>query len=402
MKERVIVFGGDGFCGWPTALHLSNAGYDVIIVDNLSRRKIDIDLDAQSLTPIKSIYRRIDKWEELTGNRIEYYFVDISKHYRRLLEIFEKHKPKAVVHFAEQRSAPYSMKTPYLKRYTINNNTNATHNICCAIVESQLDIHLVHLGTTGYYGYSSVGLTIPEGYLNVKVTVDGDEKDLEIAYPPNPGSIYHLTKCMDPLIFAYYNKNDMLRITDLHQGIVYGTQTEETKRHEDLINRFDYCGDYGTVLNRFIMQTCCGHPLTVHGTGGQTRAFIHIRDTVRCVKIALQNPPNRGDKVKILNQTSECINVLELAEKISRMTDAEIRFYRNPRNEDPDNELKFDNTGFKALGWDPIMLDDSLMEEIIDIVKKYKNRCDMSKVICTSVWNDHIHVDNIGSNDPIK
>jgi len=402
MKERVIIFGGDGFCGWPTALHLSNAGYDIIIVDNLSRRKIDIELDAESLTPIKSIQKRIETWQKISGNEIIYYNFDISLHYKRLLELFETHKPKAVVHFAEQRSAPYSMKTPYHKRYTINNNTNATHNICCAIVESQLDIHLIHLGTTGYYGYSSVGLTIPEGYLNVKVEVDGDEKNLEIAYPPNPGSIYHLTKCMDPLIFAYYNKNDTLRITDLHQGIVYGTQTEQTRLHDDLINRFDYCGDYGTVLNRFIMQSQCGHPLTVHGTGGQTRAFIHLQDTVRCVKMALQNPPNRGQKVKILNQTSECMNILELAEKISAMTNTEIRFYRNPRNEDPANELKFDNTGFKALGWDPIMLEDSLMSEIIDIAKRYKDRCDISKIICTSVWNDHINIDNKGSELPVK
>jgi len=402
MKERVIVFGGDGFCGWPTALHLSESGYEVIIVDNLSRRKIDIELDANSLTPIKSIYKRIETWKQLTGNEIHYYNIDISVHYRRLLEVIEKHKPKAVVHFAEQRSAPYSMKSPYLKRYTIDNNTNATHNICCAIVESQLDVHLIHLGTTGYYGYSSVGLTIPEGYLNVKVDVDGDEKYLEIAYPPNPGSIYHLTKCMDPLIFSYYNKNDLMKITDLHQGIVYGTQTEETRMHEDLINRFDYCGDYGTVLNRFLMQSQVNHPITVHGTGGQTRAFIHIQDTVRCVKMALQNPPKRGNKVKILNQTSECRNILELAKIIRDITGGEIRFYRNPRNEDPDNELKFDNTGFKSLGWDPIMLDQSLMTEIIEITNKYKHRCDMSKIICTSVWNDHIQVDKTGSGEPIK
>ena len=234
MKETVIVFGGDGFCGWPTSLYLSKKGYKIIIVDNLSRRKIDTELGSNSLTPIQTIDKRIQAWEEITKEKIEFKLIDISNEYEEILSLLKEYKPKAIVHFAEQRAAPYSMKSPIQKRYTINNNINATHNILCAIVESRLDIHMIHLGSTGVYGYSSIGLEIPEGYLNVKVDVDGKEKEMEILYPPHPGSIYHLTKTMDALIFGYYNKNDNLRITDLHQGIVWGTQTAETKLMRDL------------------------------------------------------------------------------------------------------------------------------------------------------------------------
>lgn len=392
-KNKVIVFGGDGFCGWPTSLRLSSQGYDVVIVDNLSRRKIDVELGAESLTPISSIYDRIKKWKELTGREIKFVNIDIAAHYRRLLEVLENEKPGSVVHFAEQRAAPYSMKSPYHKRYTVNNNTNTTHNICCAIADSGLDIHLVHLGTTGYYGYSSVGMEIPEGYLPVKVDVDGQERKIEIMYPANPGSIYHLTKCHDALTFYYYNKNDDLRITDLHQGIVWGTQTPETKKHETLINRFDYDGDYGTVLNRFLMQSQINHPLTVHGVGGQTRAFIHIRDTVKCVQLAIEDPPQHEEKVKIFNQATECLNIGELARKVQRMTGAEIRHFKNPRREDNRNDLRISNKKFLELGLNPTTLDDGLMEEVMNIAKKYKHRVDKSQIICTSTWRPDMEVD---------
>ncbi|MCP3929872.1 MAG: NAD-dependent epimerase/dehydratase family protein, partial [Bacteroidetes bacterium] len=204
MKKTVIIFGGDGFCGWPTSLYLSKQGYDVIIVDNLSRRKIDIELECDTLTPIQPIHKRITAWKEKTGKDIRFKYIDLSKHYHRIVSLFNEVKPIAVVHFAEQRAAPYSMKGPVQKRYTVNNNINTNHNILCAIVESGLDIHMVHLGTTGVYGYSSIGMEIPEGYLNVKVDVDGVEKKMEIPYPPQPGSIYHMTKTMDALMFNYY------------------------------------------------------------------------------------------------------------------------------------------------------------------------------------------------------
>ena len=401
MKGPVIVFGGDGFCGWPTSLYLSKHGYDVVIVDNLSRRKIDIELACDSLTPIQPHQIRLSAWRELTGHYVDFRYIDIAENYPSVLALFKEIRPRAVVHFAEQRAAPYSMKGSAQKRYTVDNNINATHNILSAIVESGLDIHLVHLGTTGVYGYNSMNMTIPEGYLNVRIKVDGSEKEMEIPYPPQPGSIYHMTKTMDALMFNYYNHNDSLRITDLHQGIVWGTETGETMMDERLINRFDYCGDYGTVLNRFIMQAAVGHPLTVHGTGGQTRAFIHIQDTVQCIKMAIASPPSTGDRVRIFNQTTEQHNIHDLAEIISRMSGVEIRYYANPRKEDSKNALKLSCQGILEMGLAPKTLEEGLMSEIYDIAKKYRHRCDPANIICTSVWQKGMAIDTEGSTTPV-
>lgn len=394
--ETVLVLGGDGFVGWPTALKFSNSGFDVIIVDNQARRIADIELECNSLTPIQPIRKRLEAWKEITGKEIKYENFDVSDNYHRLLTLIKKYKPATIIHLAEQRAAPYSMKSSYHKRYTVNNNLNATNNVLCAIVESGVDSHLVHLGTTGYYGYSDVGMTIPEGYLPVKVDVNGKEKEIEIMYPPNPGSIYHMTKCQDAVLFLYFNKNDKVRITDLHQGIVWGTQTKETKFDERLINRFDYDGDYGTVLNRFLMQSQVDHPLTVYGTGGQTRAFIHIQNSVECIELAVLNPPKKGDRVRIFNQTTECLNVRKLAQNVSKITGAKLRYYDNPRNEDKKNDLKFINDGLLNLGLDPITLEIGLMEEVMDIAKKYKDRCILDKIICTSIWNKEKKIDYIG------
>jgi UDP-sulfoquinovose synthase len=386
MKKTILVLGGDGFCGWPTSLRLSNLGYDVIIVDNLSRRKIDIDLCCESLTPIVNIDQRIDAWREVSGKKIEFYNIDIAKEYNKLLSLIQLKKPSSIIHFAEQRSAPYSMKNSDTKRYTVDNNTNTTHNVLAAIVESGLDIHLVHLGTMGVYGYGTAGISVPEGYLEVTIKKDGIEASTEILYPANPGSIYHTTKTLDALLFFYYNKNDKLRITDLHQGIVWGTNTEETKLHPSLINRFDYDGDYGTVLNRFLMQAAIKYPLTIYGTGEQTRAFIHIQNTVECIHLAIENPPIKGERVKIFNQVTETHTLINLAQKISKITGVNIDFIENPRNEDAKNNLKADNKNFLDIGLKPIYLQDGLMEEVIDIANKYGHRVDKSKILPTSKW----------------
>lgn len=731
--KNIIVFGGDGFCGWPTSLHLSK-DYNIVIVDNLVRRKIDVELECKSLTPIQPISKRLATWKNLTDIDIRFEYMDVSDHYHRILSLFKEVKPKTVIHFAEQRSAPFSMKSPYHKRYTVNNNVNATNNILCAIVESGLDIHMIHLGcyddktevltesgwklfkdlnendkvatrtfedrsivykkpknilsynyngkmyeatgqrvnfcvtpnhrvmdvnkhkpgilrekypkdidgkisffdagfewkgqekdsfdiigkkvdaiswmrfvgwyiseggltykkgeqyritikqnkgdsdrileedidavaeqlelhvsknkknkchiysisnkklagfmkqfgrgsskkfipkkyrmlssdllkemldtlilgygsihgrgfryfscceklanhvqevalkcgftacvnngesktsyngqantvnispttrtsvdlknynngnwidyngkvycvevgedrysvvfvrrngkvlwsgnSTGVYGYGTAGMSIPEGYLRVKIETDNGIGDIEIPYPSHPGSIYHMTKTMDAEMFRYFNKNDDIRITDLHQGIVWGTQTEETRIHKDLINRFDWEGNFGTVLNRFLMQSQVGHPLTVHGSGGQTRAFINIQDTVKCIKIAVENPPVKEDKVKIFNQTTECLNIRELALKVASITGAEVRYYKNPRKEDDRNDLKFCNDEFMRLGLDPITLDNGLLKEIAEIASQYKHRCDVSKIICTSTWRDDITPDFEGNKKP--
>lgn len=395
-QERIIVLGGDGFCGWPTSLRLSREGYDVLIVDNLSRRKIDVELGCQSLTPIQPIERRLHTWKELTGRTIDFYNLNIAEDYNELERLIETVRPKAIVHFAEQRAAPYSMKSPRHKRYTVDNNINGTHNVLCAIVESGLDVHLVHLGTMGVYGYGTAGMSIPEGYLTVKVEIDGVDREIEIPYPPHPGSIYHMTKTLDALLFYYYNKNDDVRITDLHQGVVWGTNTEETMLHPDLINRFDWEGDYGTVLNRFLVEAAVGHPLTVHGTGGQTRAFIHIRDTVRCISLAIQHPPKRKERVKIFNQATETHRVRDLAALVARLTGAEIRHYINPRNEAPDNELVIHNEQFLELGLNPITLSEGLLQEVIDVATRYRDRVDRNKIITDSRWRADIPLDREG------
>ncbi|WP_085785499.1 NAD-dependent epimerase/dehydratase family protein [Ketogulonicigenium robustum] len=384
---NILVIGGDGFCGWPTALHLSNLGHEVTIVDNLSRRAIADELGAQSLTPIASIEDRIAAWQRVSGHQLGFVNLDVAQDYDGLAAVLNLLKPDTVIHFGEQRAAPYSMKGPRQKRYTVDNNLNGTHNLLVAIAELKLDIHVVHLGTMGVYGYDGDGLEIPEGYLDVKVeTPDGRLLPRSILYPTNPGSVYHMTKSLDQLLFQFYAKNDQIRITDLHQGIVWGTQTDETRLDDALINRFDYDGDYGTVLNRFLIEAAIGYPLTVHGTGGQTRAFINIQDTVRCIALAVANPPERGERVRVRNQMTETHRVRDLAALVAKITGARVDRVQNPRLEAAENELFVSNRSFIALGLEPITLSNGLLAETIEISQRFADRVDRSKIPAASLW----------------
>lgn len=379
---RIMVLGGDGFCGWPTALKLSKEGHEVIIVDNLSRRKIDEELNSNSLTNIASIADRIKTAEEM-GYPMAFAHCDITN-YDALCELVKMTKPDTIVHFAEQRSAPYSMISERERRYTVNNNITATHNVLNAIVDHSIDTHLVHLGTMGVYGYSKDFGDIPEGYLNM--TVNSTGKDVDVLYPTNPGSVYHMTKSLDQIMFQFYNKNWGLKITDLHQGIVWGTQTEDTEVHPDLTNRFDYDGVYGTVLNRFITQASTDNPITPYGTGGQKRAFIHISDTAKCISLAVDSPPEDTSRVRIFNQVAEVRSVKELAELCAKTYDGTIEYVDNPRKELAENDLAVSNEGLRSLGFEPTLLSDKLIDDVKFIAQAMKDNLDPNNLLSSPRW----------------
>lgn len=379
---RIIIAGGDGFCGWATSLRLASKGHTVLILDNCSRRKIDVDLGTTSLSKIYDVKQRISVAQKKVGN-ILFESIDLSSQYQKLNEIIDNFKPDTIIHFAEQRAAPYSMIGARERRYTMDNNVSSTHNICSAIIDSKLDIHLVHLGTMGVYGYDHKYGAIPEGYLDI--TINSTNAKDSIVYPPNPGSIYHLTKVLDHQILQFYKKNWNLRCTDLHQGIVWGSQTQETEIDKKLANRFDYDGIYGTVLNRFIVQALNEHPITIYGTGGQTRALIHIDDSAECLLLACETPP-QTQRVRVMNQVSETRTVKNLAELVSREIGGKIDYIKNPRKEASENKLEVDNSGLKSLGFKPKVISTDLLKDVQLLIKNNKKNFDKSKVLTSPNW----------------
>ena len=380
---KVLVIGGDGYCGWATALHLSQKGYEVGILDNLSRRHWDLKLGADTLTPINSIQKRIQRWKDLTGKVIDLFVGDITD-YAFLSKSFHKFGPDAVVHFGEQRSAPYSMIDREHSVFTQVNNVVGTLNILYCIKEDFPDCHLVKLGTMGEYGTPNID--IEEGY----ITIEHNGRKDTLPYPKQPGSFYHLSKVHDSHNIQFACKIWGLRATDLNQGVVYGVLTEETGMDEVLINRLDYDGVFGTALNRFCIQAAIGHPLTVYGTGGQTRSFLDIRDTVRCIELAIKNPADIG-QFRVFNQFTELFSIKDLALMVQKAGSAiglnvEINNLENPRVEAEEHYFNAKNTKLLDLGLNPHYLSDSLLDSLLNFATKYKGRVDTKQILPTVSW----------------
>jgi UDP-sulfoquinovose synthase len=382
---NIVVLGGDGYCGWATALYLSAKGHRVSTVDNFSRRQWDHELGVQTLTPIRPLTDRLKIWRDLTGKTIELFVGDVTD-YDFLASVMQDAEPDAVIHFAEQRSAPYSMIDRKHAVSTQVNNVVGTLNLLFAIRELRPDCHLIKLGTMGEYGTPNID--IEEGYINIE---HNGRKDL-LPFPKQPPSFYHLSKVHDSHNIMFACKIWNLRATDLNQGVVYGTLTDEMELDEALINRFDYDEIFGTVLNRFCAQAAVGHPLTVYGRGGQTRGFLDLRDTVRCIEIACLNPAARGE-CRVFNQFTEQFSVIELARMVQAAArklglPVEIDFLPPPRVEAEAHYYNAKHSKLIDLGLEPHYLSDSLLDSLMSIAIKYSDRIDSSLFLPQVDWRN--------------
>ncbi|KAG8375671.1 hypothetical protein BUALT_Bualt10G0124700 [Buddleja alternifolia] len=383
VPKKVMVIGGDGYCGWATSLHLSKKNYQVAVVDNLVRRHFDHQLGLDSLTPISSIHNRIRRWKSLTGKDIELYVGDICD-FEFLSEAFTSFKPDAVVHFGEQRSAPYSMIDRSRAVFTQQNNVIGTLNVLFAIKEFGEDCHLVKLGTMGEYGTPNID--IEEGF----ITITHNGRTDTLPYPKQASSFYHLSKVHDSHNIAFTCKAWGIRATDLNQGVVYGVRTDETAMHEELCNRLDYDGVFGTALNRFCVQAAVDHPLTIYGKGGQTRGYLDIRDTVQCVELAIANPAQRGE-FRVFNQFTEQFSVNELAAlvtKAGQKLGLEVKTVSvpNPRVEAEEHYYNAKHTKLVELGLEPHLLSDSLLDSLLNFAVQYKDRVDPKQIMPSVSW----------------
>ncbi|KAI4379654.1 hypothetical protein MLD38_005925 [Melastoma candidum] len=382
-RQRVMVIGGDGYCGWATALHLSKKGYDVSIVDSLIRRLFDHQLGLNSLTPIASIHDRVRRWKDVTGKDIGLYIGDICD-FEFLAEAFKSFEPDAVVHFGEQRSAPYSMIDRSRAIFTQHNNVIGTLNVLFAIKEFREECHLVKLGTMGEYGTPNID--IEEGY----ITITHNGRTDTLPYPKQASSFYHLSKVHDSHNIAFTCKAWGIRATDLNQGVVYGVRTDETEMHEELRNRFDYDGVFGTALNRFCVQAAVGHPLTVYGKGGQTRGYLDIRDTVQCVELAIANPANPGE-FRVFNQFTEQFSVNQLAALVTKAgaklgIDVQTTTVPNPRVEAEEHYYNAKHTKLIDLGLRPHLLSDSLLDSLLNFAVQFEDRVDKKQIMPSVSW----------------
>jgi len=377
---RILVLGGDGYLGWPTALHLSRRGHEVGVVDNFVRRQYDFEMGVDSLVPIAHLQRRVRTWEEVSGLAVEAFVGDLTDH-RFVEKVLDRFGPEAVVHFAEQRSAPYSMIDRAHATYTQVNNVVGTLNLLYAIAERDPAVHLVKLGTMGEYGTPNID--IEEGF--IEITHKGRTDVLP--YPKQPGSFYHLSKVHDSHNIQFACRIWGLRATDLNQGVVYGQETDETTMHPDLATRFDYDGVFGTVLNRFCVQAVVGHPLTVYGRGGQTRGMLDIRDTLACVELALLHPPAEGE-FRVFNQFTESFSVRQMAELVAdaypgRVT---IEHVADPRVEKEEHYYRAAHTKLLDLGLVPHLLGPATLRSILAVVDRHRDRVDPGAIAPTVQW----------------
>jgi UDP-sulfoquinovose synthase len=378
---RVLVLGADGYLGWPTALHLSHRGHEVGAVDNFVRRQYDDELGTSSLVPISSMERRVKAWEEISGLTIESFIGDLTDG-SFVSDTLRSFRPDAIVHFAEQRSAPYSMIDRSHAVYTQVNNVVGTLNLLYAIAEIDRNIHLVKLGTMGEYGTPNID--IEEGFIEINHRGRVDV----LPFPKQPGSYYHLSKVHDSHNIMFACRIWGLRSTDLNQGIVYGQETDETLLHPDLATRFDYDGTFGTVLNRFCVQAVAGHPLTVYGAGGQTRGMLDIRDTLACVELALNNPADEGE-FRVFNQFTESFSVRELAEMVAEQFAGPVEISTdtpNPRVEKEEHYYRAAHTKLLDLGLVPHLLSGSTIASILAVAERNRDRIDTAAIAPTANW----------------
>jgi UDP-sulfoquinovose synthase len=385
---KVLILGGDGYLGWATAMYLSRRGYDLAVLDNFAKRRWELELNVEPLQPIRTLHDRVQAWAEVTGRDIELFVGDL-RNYGVVEGVLDTFRPDAIVHYGEQPSAPYSMIDHNRSLFTQVNNVGGTLNVLWAMKKLALQCHLVKLGTMGEYGTPNID--IEEGFIEIE---HKGRRDV-LPFPCQPGSFYHLSKVHDSHNIRFACRAWHLAATDLHQGVVYGIETSETSLDERLATSFHYDDVFGTAINRFCVQAAAGIPLTVYGKGRQRRGFLNIRDTVRCVELAVLNPAQRGE-YRVFNQFTETFTVLELAELVARQARklglvAEVSHVANPRVEQEEHHYNPVHTKLLDLGLKPHFLSDELVDSMIGTILKYRHRIKHEIVLPKVKWNGTEH-----------
>lgn len=380
---RILILGGDGYLGWPTAMHLASNGHDVVVVDNYLRRRLCVEESVPPLFNVPDLYKRSSLWESLSGYKIPVFIGDLSQ-WEFVDEVFREFIPDAIVHYAEQPAAPYSMLNRKAAMLTLQNNITVTANVIFAVREFCPDAHIVKLGTMGEYGTPNID--IEEGWLEVK----HKNRKHKFLYPRQASSLYHTTKIMDTDLLWFYVRMWNIRVTDLMQGPVYGIFTDETGDDERLLPFFNYDELFGTVLNRFVVQAVAGYPLTVYGKGGQTRGYLNIKDTLNCVRLSLENPAKKGE-LRIFNQFTETFSVNEIAERVQRVGDhlglnVKIQPVENPRMEAENHYYNPIHTGLFELGLEPNYLTDDVLSQMLEFVVKHKDSIKIDQIYRKVKW----------------